>query len=168
MEVTSWLPWYGFTLVLSKGYIPLSSTLTEMLVWMEHWDGHPHITIQAVDPKFVTPSPMQGSGSTSVLKSRFIKTSLSYWSILGMLLQAGQGHVTAAPLLLVHSTQNHQGGTQPSLGLKPFPDTQLQDESHWMHQLAAGLAPAYCSLGSNANQGVGAKMERLHCCPAPT
>lgn len=59
-------------------------------------------------------------------------------------------------------------GQNPAmLGFRAFSDAQLQDESSWIHQLAASLAPALPSVGSKASPGDGVKVERLHCCRIP-
>lgn len=125
--------------------------------------------VHAIDPRLVTIACVGPGESVHTLDAVewLLQSSLSSWSMLGRLpcYKQGRTSVTAAPLLMFHSVSYPLGRTQPCLDLRAFSDAQLQDESSWIHQLAASLAPAFCSVGSKPSLGVGMKMERLHHSP---
>lgn len=120
--------------------------------------------VHAIDPRPVTIA-CAGLGESVHTPDAIewpLQSSLSSGSMLEGCCRQGRASATAAPLLLFHSIPYPLGRTQPCWGLRAFSDAQLQDESSWIHQLAASLAPAFRSVGSKASPGVGVKMERLH------
>lgn len=126
--------------------------------------GRSQPVVQAISPRLVTIAHVGLKESVHALDAVewLLQTSLGSWSVLGRLLQAGQGRCNCSSSTDVSQHPILLGTTQPCLGLRAFSDAQLQDESSWIHQLAASLAPAFRSVGSKSSSGVGVKMERLH------